>query len=117
MKGLETTMESLARSVPRPSRRTDLRLHELDGEALIYDAGSADTHRLNGTGYFIWRECDGGSSPEQIARRVTESYDVTLEEALQHVHRILAEFNDRGLLLAADEITSACERAACGGLR
>ena len=114
MKDVKTTMDTSTRSPLRPSRRTDLRLHELDGEALIYDAASADTHRLNGTGYFIWRECDGGNSPEQIARRVNESYDVTLEEALQHVHRILAEFDDRGPLLASDESSGARERAACG---
>jgi hypothetical protein len=73
----------------RPHRRTDMTVHELDGEALIYDPATADTHRLNATALFIWRLCDGRRDARVIAERVVGAYDVDVEAALQHVEHTL----------------------------
>ena len=82
---------------PAP-RRADLILHELDGEALLYDPMKGDTHRVNETAFFIWHECDGVRSTMTIAKSLTERYDVDLSTAEFHVATILAKFDRFGLL-------------------
>ena len=87
-------------------RRTDLLVHELDGEALLYDAGRADTHRLNQTAFLIWQRCDGSRDATRIAAELVDAYDVTLEVAFEHVVKILGEFRQRHLTVEtiSDEI-------------
>ena len=92
-----------AKTLRRPLRRSDLTVHELDGEALLFDAVSGDTHRLNGTALFIWRECDGRKDARQVAERVAKAYDISLDSAVEHVERIFNEFDDRHLFIDGAE--------------
>ena len=78
-------------------------MHELDGEALVFDAVSGDTHRLNGTALFIWRECDGRQNAREVAKRVAKGYDISLDSAVEHVERIFNEFDDRRLFVDGAE--------------
>ncbi|UCF34993.1 MAG: HPr-rel-A system PqqD family peptide chaperone [Phycisphaerales bacterium] len=88
------------RSPPaRPACRTDVTLHELDGEALIFDATSGDTHRLNETAYFIWRTCDGTRDLTAIADALCDAYDVAREAAEEHVREIVTLLAERKLLV------------------
>ncbi len=96
MTGTHTIHPPSARAMPL--RRTNVTVEELDGEALIYDSVTADTHRLNLTAYFVWRACDGRATIGQIARSLTESFDVSYEEAGEHAERIVTEFLERGLV-------------------
>jgi len=86
----------------RPLGRPDLTLHELDGEALIYDPTSAGTHRLNPTALFIWRKCDGTRDAAVIAEELAEVYDVPPDAALEHVEQMLHEFAKNNLVMTAD---------------
>ena len=86
-------------------RRMDVRVHELDGEALVYDPTSANTHRLNPTALFIWRSCDGTRDARRIAEGLADCYDVALEAAMEHVERMLGEFRENNLVTAADAST------------
>ena len=61
---------------------------ELDGEAVLYDATFGTTCRLNETGYFIYKACDGTTSIETIAHRLTETYDVALDIAQGAPHQM-----------------------------
>ena len=79
-------------------QRTGLTVHVLDGEALIFDPISADTHRLNETALFIWRQCDGATSAQQIARCVSDVYDVAPQAALKHAENTLADLARLGVL-------------------
>ncbi len=89
-----------------PRRRRDWYCEELDGEAVLYDATFGTTCRLNETGYFIYKACDGAASIEDIARRLTDEYDVTLDVAERHVRSTLAELNDGGLLRLPEDVPS-----------
>ncbi len=73
-------------------RRRDVVVHELDGEALVYDPITSDTHQLNQTAYRIWQACDGSRSPSAIARELTDVYAISFASALSHVERIMSEF-------------------------
>ncbi|HNQ24674.1 MAG TPA: HPr-rel-A system PqqD family peptide chaperone [Phycisphaerae bacterium] len=86
-----------------PRRRTDVRVQELDGEALVYDATTADTHLLNATAYAIWQVCDGRRDTGAIATHLSATYDVSAEDAGEHVRRILEEFDERCLLESPDQ--------------
>ena len=99
--------EPMARTLRRPLRRGDLTVHELDGEGLIFDAASGDTHRLNDTAFFIWSECDGGHDLRRIAEQLAEVYEVSLDEAVGHVKRMLNEFEQKRLLM--DTVTDTQE--------
>ncbi len=81
-----------------PRRRLDLIQHELDGEALIFDPRSLDTHRLNATALFVWRLCDGTHAPSQISDAVAGRYDVDEAGAARHVQRLCVELDGLGLL-------------------
>jgi PqqD family protein of HPr-rel-A system len=85
-----------------PTRTRGLTVHELDNEALIYDPETGDTHRLNETALLIWRLCDGGNDIEMIADRLADNYDVELDDAVGHVERLLAEFEERRLVTRGD---------------
>lgn len=82
----------------KPQRRVDVTVHELDDEALIYDATTADTHRLNTTALFIWQQCDGQQDVQQIAQRLADTYDVPLESAREHVEKVLHELQNKRLI-------------------
>ena len=69
----KTTNKEQQRAAARPVRRSDMTVQELDGEALVYDPVTADTHRLNETAYFIWRSCDGRSTSESVAEQLHEA--------------------------------------------
>lgn len=85
------------------TRRKDVRVHELDGEAFIYDPSTADTHRLNETAYYIWQRCDASRRLSDIAGELADEYDVDLAEAAAHVARIVSDFVARRLVVPANE--------------
>lgn len=96
----EKMESSRARRYPR--RRTDLTVHELDGEALIFDPSSGDTHRLNETALLIWRACDGERDRESITCALTGEYDVTPADARTHVECTLNRLHECALLQDAE---------------
>jgi PqqD family protein of HPr-rel-A system len=77
-------------------------VHEVEGEGLVFDPRSGDTHRLNETAWFIWGRCNGHKTALDMARIVSEVYAVSAEEAVGHVERILADFGERGLFAEPD---------------
>lgn len=83
----------------RPVRVDTVNVHELDGEALIFDPGTGDTHRLNETALFIWNRCDGSHGVAGIAAALAQAYEVSEDEARDHVRRIVQDFDERGLLV------------------
>lgn len=85
----------------RPLRRTDIIVHELDGEGLLFDGTSGDTHQLNQTALFVWRACDGSQDARQIAERLVDVYEVSIEDAVRHVERMFREFLERRLIVTA----------------
>jgi PqqD family protein of HPr-rel-A system len=95
-----TTSTGVASS-ERPLRRTGLTVHELDGEALIFNAATNDTHRLNRTAYFIWQCCDGAHDLADITHRMTETFEVSEESAETHARNMIELLHERSLLTEA----------------
>lgn len=89
-----------ARAAPgeRPRASQSVTLHEIDGEALVHDSQTGDTHWLNETALLVWRRCDGSHDVGQLADILAGAYDIPAMHAVEHVGRILQEFHDRRLI-------------------
>jgi Coenzyme PQQ synthesis protein D (PqqD) len=78
--------------------RTDLICHEIDGEAVLYDAVYDVTYRFNATGYTIWKSCNGRRTIEDIAHQLADKYDVSREAAREDVSAAIDQMWRDGLL-------------------
>jgi hypothetical protein len=72
--------------------------HDMDDEVLVYDPVVDRTHRLNVSATRIWELCDGTRSLEDIARALTEQFEVEFETALQDARTVLEQFKEEQLL-------------------
>lgn len=83
----------------KPRKRTDLIVHEMDGEALVFDKMTADTHRLNATALFVWNACDGNKYVSNIANELSIAYDVQESDAQEHVEHTIDTLVERQLVI------------------
>lgn len=63
-------------------RRQGLVVDDLPDEVLVYDRNNHQAHCLNRSAALVWRSCDGNSSPNEIARRLTAELDAPFSEDL-----------------------------------
>ena len=82
----------------RPTKMDHLIQHDLDDEVLVYDPVVDRTHRLNVSATRIWELCDGTRSLEDIARALTEQFEVAFETALQDARTVLEQLKEEQLL-------------------
>ena len=85
-----------------PRRRGGIVHQVMDAEALLYDQLSGCTHRMNKTALSVWRACDGRSTTREVAQGLAETYEVSLERALEDVEQLIAAFARADLVTAAD---------------
>ena len=72
--------------------------HNMDEEVLVYDPVVDRTHRLNVSATRIWALCDGTRSLEDIARMLTEQFEVEFGTALQDARAVLEQLKEEQLL-------------------
>lgn len=63
-------------------REQRLVIDELPDEVLVYDLDRHKAHCLNRTAAMVWRQCDGKTSPPEIARRLQQELDQPFNEDL-----------------------------------
>ena len=72
---------------------------DLDGvEGVLVDLNTKQYFQLNETASLIWRGLAKGTPVDDIAREMTELYDVTLEHAQSSVEAAVARFTAHHLL-------------------
>lgn len=81
-----------------PSRRKDLVVEIMEGEAMLYDPATAHTHRLNQSALAVWQQCDGRKTTIDLAHLLTETYAIDQETVLDHVEQLVAMFAEANLL-------------------
>ena len=64
------------------ARTEELIVQEVGGETLVYDLKSNHAHCLNTTAAFVWRQCDGRNSMEEIARLLQQEMNAPASEDL-----------------------------------
>ena len=87
-----------AAAIVAPCRRMDALVEELDGEAVVADPQGGGMTHLNATALLVWRQCDGQTTTRDIARRLTASFAIDEDTALDHVDGLLALFARVNLL-------------------
>lgn len=85
----------------RPARNPKLAWREIEGEIVIISPEDSQVHELNETAALIWKQADGKSDAEEMAARLAEEYDVTLEAARADVSELLAQLEEKELLFVA----------------
>ena len=83
-----------------PKKRNDVNARSVDLEMVVLDRQNGSIHQLNQTASFVWEECDGESTLEEIAKRMTEAFEVDFSTAMSDVRKVIQQLNDIGLLEA-----------------
>lgn len=84
-----------------PVRRESVVVEAQDDEATIWDPANGETYHLNRTACAVWQDSDGSTTTRQIAERLTDSFDVDRDTALDHVEQVVSALADAGLLGSA----------------
>ena len=64
------------------ARKDGLVIQELPDEVLVYDLDSDRAHCLNQTAAFVWQRCDGRNTTEQIAQKLGQQFDCSVDEKI-----------------------------------
>jgi hypothetical protein len=93
--------------------RLDCYLQEFYDELVVYDPERHVAHCLNSTARAVWQQCDGNSSPGQIATELSRQVSAPVEEAV--VLLALQQLAEAHLLAEPeDRVASPSRRAAIG---
>ncbi len=88
-------------------RRHDVDVHEIDGEAVLYDLVFNTTCRLNRSAYFVWCGCDGVTGVDEIVTRMVGRFDVPVDVARRDVPTAIKAMWESGLVERVGESESA----------
>lgn len=79
-------------------RRADIVVHEIDGEGILYDPRTGNSHRLNETALEIYQLCDGTAAAADLAMSLSHRYAERIEVLGEQVRAALNALDARGLL-------------------
>ena len=80
------------------ARRSTVKVKQVGEEMLVLDEDTGQIHQLNRTASFIWKQCDGNTSREMIAKRMIQAFDVEPADAVQDVQMAIDKLCELGLL-------------------
>ena len=93
MYGIEMLM------MPNAIRSSKVVVKAVGNETLLYDAEGSAIHVLNATARFIWDQCNGEQSAEEIAHSLREQFAVPPDrDVMQDVQRVLTELEQKGVI-------------------
>lgn len=67
-------------------------------EGVVLNLKTKNYYRLNETGQFIWQSLAIEKSPDEIAMKLAEAYDVSTEIAKQDVEEMILKLREERLL-------------------
>jgi hypothetical protein len=65
---------------------------DLDGDGVLVDLNARTFYQLNETASLVWRGLASGLPVVEIARQMTEAYDVTTEHARSSIDTAVSRF-------------------------
>ena len=84
-----------------PRQREDVQAQKLEGEWILHDPANGSLHVVNEMAHFVWGLCDGTHSRSDMARRITETFEVPEGRDLAaDLDEILGRFGELGILRA-----------------
>ena len=90
--------------MPYPNQAPSVHVEQLGDELCVYDWQRKEVHALNPTAARVWQQCDGQTSPAQIAEKLQAELNVPNAEDL--VWLTLAQL-EKAHLLAEDVVKQA----------
>ena len=89
----------MASETSNPVRHPDTAFRPIGEEGgLVVLSGRQEVKVLNPAAIKIFSLLDGQHSAEEIARQVSEEFDVTADDALRDVQAFIEELNQHGML-------------------
>jgi len=95
-------MTAEAQGLPRKHPHAAARVYE--GEAFIVLPQFHQYKILNEVGTRIWDLIDGKTSQEEIAKVISQEYEVAFETALDDVKQFLADLQANGMLVGEESV-------------
>lgn len=86
------------RAIIVPRTRNDVSGESVDRDMILTDLRDGHIHHLNETAALVWRLCSGRLATRDIARELTETYDITWDDALDQVDQLVVKFGESDLL-------------------
>ncbi len=93
-----------SRAITITQRRSDIRIYQIDGEAVLFDPKTHTILQLNLTALAIFRRCDGKTTMRQVAESLAYSYNVTFDNAHNQVEQVVSLFASSKLLDVEDGV-------------
>lgn len=85
-------------TLTRPSRRSDLTVVVLDGEAVVYDDVVEDVHHLNPSATAVFQLLDGSATLDELADDIVAVFGLDRAGAMAQVRGLIDELATAGLL-------------------
>jgi hypothetical protein len=80
-----------------PSPNPEILVTDLDDELVLLNPRTQAMFTLNGTGRVVWQNL-GKASPEEIAEKIVEQFEIDLATAQQDTENLLETLKAAGLL-------------------
>jgi len=78
--------------------REGLVVREVDGETVILDRSAGHLHTLNATATFIWQQMEANKTAIDIARVISQAFDIETEVAERDVTTVIENLKDLKLV-------------------
>ena len=62
------------------ARQSSLVVKDVDDATLVYDRETDEAHCLNKTAARVWKQCDGKTTPGEIAQRLGDEFDTQVDQ-------------------------------------
>ncbi|MGH2992447.1 MAG: PqqD family protein [Solirubrobacterales bacterium] len=85
------------------ARNPEVECTELADGAVVLNMETRLYYSLNQAGLELWNATDGANGPEQVAKRLTEAFEIDEQAALGAVSRFLPELERERLVLESAE--------------
>lgn len=72
---------------------------ELDDGGILLDLDTKYYYTLNQTGLLIWQIMDGKKSSSEIARHITNEYEVDEKNAIESVLKLIKQLEKENLII------------------
>lgn len=82
----------------RPRQKKDVIWRRIGDTIVVIKEDGQSSHTLNKTAAFIWELCDGNKDTDDIADRVHQQFEVSIEDARNDTITLIAELKRAGIL-------------------
>lgn len=84
-----------------PIKKKDVIWRRVGDTIVVIKEDGLSSHILNKTAAFIWELCDGTLDTSEIANRMHERFDVSLELAKSDAEKVINELTRAGIMNTA----------------